>query len=110
MGRAAVVALVSKQETLPVAILEAMAAARPVVASPVGGIPRVVDEGRTGFLVPYGRPAELAEKLRLLLTDAELRRRLGANARREAAARFTLQSVSRRTIEVYQQVMEDSRR
>lgn len=107
MGRAAVVVLVSRQETLPVAILEAMAAAKPVVASPVGGIPRVVADGQTGFLVPHGQPADLAEKLRLLLTDVDLRRRFGASARREAAERFTLQSVSRRTIEVYRQVMED---
>lgn len=105
MGRAAVMTLVSRQETLPVAILEAMAAGRPVVASPVGGIPRVVEDGKTGFLVPHGQPAALAAKLRILLTDVETRRRLGANARREAVARFTLASVSRRTLDVYHEVI-----
>jgi glycosyltransferase involved in cell wall biosynthesis len=109
VGRAAVFALVSKQETLPVAILEAMAAGKPVVASPVGGVPRVVEEGKTGFLVPYGDPGLLAERLARLLGDAELRRRLGANARREALARFTLESVSRRTLDVYRQVLGEAR-
>jgi glycosyltransferase involved in cell wall biosynthesis len=109
VGRAAVFALVSKQETLPVAILEAMAAGKPVVASPVGGVPRVVEEGKTGFLVPYGDPGLLAERLARLLGDAELRRRLGANARREALARFTLESVSRRTLDVYRQVLREAR-
>lgn len=106
VARCAAYVLVSRQETLPVAILEAMAAGKPVVASPVGGVPRVVQEGETGFLVPHGDPDALAARLVQLLRDGELRRRLGANARREALARFTLESVSRRTVDVYRQVIE----
>lgn len=106
LGRAAAYVLVSRQETLPVAILEAMAAGKPVVASPVGGVPRVVQEGETGFLVPHGDPDALARRLVQLLRDPELRRRLGGNARRQAMERFTLRSVSRRTVEVYRQVIE----
>jgi glycosyltransferase involved in cell wall biosynthesis len=101
-----VFALVSKQETLPVAILEAMAAGRPVVASPVGGVARVVRDGETGFLVPYGDPAMLAERLTRLLRDPALRARLGTNGRRFAEEEFTLESVSRRTLDVYRQVIE----
>ena len=77
-----------------------------VVASPVGGVPRVVRDGETGFLVPHGEPARLAELLLRLLRDAELRARLGGNARRFAAEHFTLESVSRRTLDVYRQVIE----
>jgi glycosyltransferase involved in cell wall biosynthesis len=110
VARAAVVVLVSKQETLPVAILEAMAAGKPVVASPVGGIPRVVADGETGFLVPHGDPALLAERLARLLTDPELRRRFGTTARRAAVSRFTLQSVSGRTLDVYREVIEGAGR
>ncbi len=110
LARAAAMVLVSKQETLPVAILEAMAAGRPVVASPVGGIPHVVAEGETGYLVPHGDPRALAEKLGRLLADPELRRRLGSNARRVALDRFTLERVSGRTLDVYREVIERSRR
>jgi len=109
VGRAAVLALVSRQETLPVAILEAMAAGKPVVASPVGGVPRVVRDGETGFLVPHGDPGMLADRLARLLGDADLRHRLGANARRDALARFTLDSVSRRTLDVYREVLGEAR-
>jgi glycosyltransferase involved in cell wall biosynthesis len=109
IARAAIFVLVSKQETLPVAILEAMAAGKPVVASPVGGIPRVVAEGETGFLVPHGDPKALAEKLCLLLGDSGLRRRLGTNARRAALDRFTLERVSERTLDVYREVIERAR-
>ena len=109
VGRAAVFVLVSRQETLPVAILEAMAAAKPVVASPVGGVPRVVKDGETGFLVPHGDPARLADRLGALLTDAGLRGRLGANGRRDAVVRFTLEGVCRRTLDVYREVMEEAR-
>ena len=105
----AVFALVSKQETLPVAILEAMAAGRPVVASPVGGVPRVVHDGETGYLVPHGDPATLADRLTRLLREPELRARFGANARRYALNHFTLDSVSRRTLDVYRQVIEEGR-
>ena len=110
LARAAVFVLVSKQETLPVAILEAMAAGKPVVASPVGGIPRVVLDGETGFLVPHGDPSALADHILRLLADPELRRRLGSNARRAARDRFTLDRVSRRTLEVYREVIERARR
>ncbi len=106
VARCAVYVLVSRQETLPVAILEAMAAGKPVVASPVGGVPRVVHEGETGFLVPHGDPDALASRLVQLLRDPGLRARLGANARRAALERFTLESVSRRTVDVYRQVIE----
>lgn len=98
-------ALVSRQETLPVAIQEAMAVGRPVVASPVGGVPSIVRDGDTGFLVPHGDPAALAERLVALMDDAALRRRLGENGRRLAEERFRLDSVCRRTMDVYREVI-----
>jgi glycosyltransferase involved in cell wall biosynthesis len=107
-ARAAVMVLVSRQETLPVAIQEAMAAGRPVVSSPVGGIPHLVREGETGYLVPHGEPGVLAERLGTLLLDADLSRRFGDNGRQIAEERFRLDSVSRRTLDVYREVMADS--
>ncbi|NNE44624.1 MAG: glycosyltransferase family 4 protein [Gemmatimonadetes bacterium] len=97
--------LVSKQETLPVAIQEAMAAGLPVIASPVGGVPHLVDDGGNGFLVPWGDPEQLADRWLQLLEDDALRERLGASARRTAEERFRLDRVCERTLEVYREVI-----
>jgi glycosyltransferase involved in cell wall biosynthesis len=73
-----VLALPSRQEGLGVAALEAMAAARPVVASRVGGLAEAVEHGRTGLLVPPDDPRALEEALARLAADPELRAALGA--------------------------------
>src|SRR5690606_9843509 len=74
----------SDSETLGFAALEAMAAGVPVVAARAGGIPHVVADGRTGLLVAPGSGAALADGLRRLLADPELRARMAAEGRREA--------------------------
>jgi len=99
--------------------LEAMACATAVVATAVGGIPEVVVDGATGFLVPFDRgndafgsprdPArlarDLAEKVNVLLADPELAARFGAAGRRRVVERFSWQAVAARTVEVYRSVM-----
>ncbi len=80
------------QEAFGLVIAEAMAAARPVVASAVGGIPELVKDGHTGVLVPPGDVKGLARALDTLVSDADLRRRLGSAGRIEAEARFRLGS------------------
>jgi glycosyltransferase involved in cell wall biosynthesis len=67
-------------ETLPLAILEAMAAGRTVVATRVGSLDEVVEDGRNGLLVPTNDPAALAAALERLVVDADLRERLAAEA------------------------------
>ena len=79
--RAAVVVLASEREGLPNVVLEAMAHAKTVVSTPVGGIPTVIEHGVTGLLVPVGDAAALRAALELALDDPELRGRLGAAAR-----------------------------
>jgi len=69
--------------------LEALACGLPVVASRIGGIPDLVDDGRTGFLFTPGDPQELAAQLRRLVSDAPLRRRMSEAARSEAVERFS---------------------
>jgi glycosyltransferase involved in cell wall biosynthesis len=56
--------------------MEAMAVARPVVGTRTGGIPDLIDDGRTGLLVPHSDPAALARALQRLLTNPELRARM----------------------------------
>lgn len=64
---------------------------KPVVAARVGGIPEVVEDGQSGFLVPRRRPDQAAEKLLALLADPALRQRMGARGRRLAEIRFNLE-------------------
>ena len=89
LGELDVVALPSWTEGLPLVVLEAMAAARPVVATPVGGTPEVVLDGETGLLVPPRDPRALAAALQRLVDDADLRRRLGEAGKRRAVERFS---------------------
>jgi glycosyltransferase involved in cell wall biosynthesis len=80
MSQAAIFALPSRCEGSPVVILEAMAAGLPVVASRVGGIPELVRDGENGFLIPVEDTALLEARLRQLLSDGDLRRRMGARS------------------------------
>jgi glycosyltransferase involved in cell wall biosynthesis len=81
--------------------LEWLAAGRPVVATRVGGIPELVDDGRTGFLVPPHDPAALAEAISVLITNDERRRAMGVAARADAVARFSLSRFAAETVRVY---------
>ena len=73
-------------------IAEAMAAARPLVATRVGGIPELVEDGETGYLVPPRAPAEIAARLVTLLEDPALRTRMGLAGRRAAERKFELEA------------------
>jgi glycosyltransferase involved in cell wall biosynthesis len=83
-----VVALSSRNEGTPVALIEALAAGRPVVATRVGGVEHVVIPDRTGLLVPPTDPEALARAVTSLLSDKELRERLGAAGRVHVRATF----------------------
>ena len=85
---AAVVALPSRQEVAPMAVIEAMAAGEPVVASATGGLPYLIEDRRTGYLAPAGDSAAFAVALGELLEDAELAQQIGAAARASALDRF----------------------
>jgi teichuronic acid biosynthesis glycosyltransferase TuaC len=80
LNRADAVALASRSEGLPLALLEAMAAAKPVVVTRAGGMPEVIRDDENGLLAPTDDPDALAEALSRLACDAQLRARLGAAA------------------------------
>lgn len=89
-----------KREGIPVVLMEAMAMARPVVASRLSGIPELVEDGVSGLLVPPGDVLALADALHRLTDDVDLRRRLGAQGRRTVEARFSLHGNVDRLVEL----------
>lgn len=84
-----VVVLSSLNEGTPVSIIEAMAAGRPVVATRVGGVPDVIEDGVTGLLVPPEDPEAIATAVVRLLRAPDQRRRIGMTAQASAVRRFT---------------------
>jgi glycosyltransferase involved in cell wall biosynthesis len=89
LAAAHIFALPSRSEAFPNAVLEAMAAGLPIVASGVGGICELIDDNRTGLLVAPGDPHALADRLALLMTEPGLAARLGEAARAEAEACYS---------------------
>ncbi len=99
------VVLPSEYEAFGLVLLEAMAQGTPVVASRVGGIPEIVDDGRTGLLVPPHEPSALAEALGRLWSDPELRRRLGDAGRTDVVPRYRWEAVAASLDRVYREVL-----
>jgi len=95
----------SLQEALGTAILEALAMGKAVVASRVGGIPEVVEEGKTGFLVEPGNPAAIAGKVLLLLKNPELRGQMGDRGRRFVEAQYDNRLMVRRLEALYRELV-----
>ena len=81
-----------KREGIPVALMEAMAAGRPVVATTTGGVPELVEDRRTGLLVPPADPAALADALETLARDPLMRRAFGVAGREKVLREFSLHS------------------
>ncbi len=107
MAQASVLALPSvtapsgDSEGLGLVLLEAAASGLPVVGTLHGGIPEAVDSGNSGYLVPERDAVKLAEALDTLLSDASLRRRMGAAGRALVNGRFDIQSQSSKLEEIY---------
>ncbi len=86
-------------------LLEAFAAARPCIATRVGGNPEIIDSDKVGRLVPPRNPEKLAEALRELLGDAGLRRRLGTNACKRAEQWLDIADTARKIEALYEKVL-----
>ena len=99
--------LPSLSEGLPNAVIEAMAAGLPVVATSVGGIPELIQQGRNGMLVPPGDTAALAESLATVLSNPFLSRRLGEAARLRIQAGFSFEKMFRETVALYRATLAE---
>ena len=101
-GAADMVTAVSRwEEAFGLVIAEGMAAARPVLATRVGGIPEIVSDGVTGFLVARGDTAAMADRILLLASDPALRARLGQAGLSVCRERFDLGRNVEQLIELY---------
>lgn len=93
--------LSSAWEGMPNTVMEAMASALPVVATRVGGLAELVEDGVSGFLAPAGDPAALAEQMtRVMNLEPETRRRMGAAGRNHMATAFDMEVVVDRWVDV----------
>jgi glycosyltransferase involved in cell wall biosynthesis len=93
----------SRQEGLPMAILEGMASGLPLIATPVGDVPTMVRDGHTGMMVPPEDPALLASAIASLLRDPAQRKRLGATARKLIADEFSADRMTADYLRVYEE-------
>lgn len=91
----------SDVEGLPNVVLEAMACGRAVVATDVGDVPHLIDDGKTGFIVPRQDESVLVDRMATLLADRELSRRLGEAGRIKAEREFSLERLISETFAVY---------
>ena len=96
---------IAVSELLGLVALEAMASGTPVVCSRIGGLPEIVEDGVTGFLVEPGNVAELRERLAEILSDRALASRLGRNAREHVRDRFTWDACAERCLTAYAEVL-----
>lgn len=100
-----VLLLPSEQESFGLAALEAMACELPVIASRVGGIPEVVDDGQTGFLSEVGDVEKMANDAARLLADTDYRRQMGRRARESAISRYRTDLVIPQYVEFYEKII-----
>jgi len=109
LARHAVFVLCSRYEGLPLSILEAMRSGLPVIASRVGGVPELVQDGSTGRLVAAGDPAELAGAMQDLADDPALRQRLGEAGRERYEGHFSIDRLRDRVSAVYEGLIGQAR-
>jgi glycosyltransferase involved in cell wall biosynthesis len=107
LGELDVFVLPARAENLPMAILEAMAWAVPVVATRVGGVPELVVDGATGLLVRPDDREALASALEALVADPGLRSSLGRAGAQRVATEFDSALVARRMVALYEELLGD---
>jgi len=101
-AEAAILCVFSDEETSPMIIAQAMCAGKPVVSTAAGGVPHLMIDGETGYVVPKRDEEAFARRALALLADGELRARMGARGREVAEASFRAGAVAARTKAVYE--------
>ncbi|OUS12717.1 hypothetical protein A9Q89_04765 [Gammaproteobacteria bacterium 53_120_T64] len=107
LSQAACLALVSHQENAPMVIEEAMAAGVPVVASRICGIPYMIQDGKTGFLVDQNDNDDITDRLIKVLLESVTSCAMSEQSREVALSRFHVQAVAKKTVETYRAIVGD---
>ena len=108
IDRAAVVVVASEvYENCPMSVLEAMAYGKPLVGSRMGGIPELVEDGKTGILFEAGNVDELTSVLDKLMASSKLRKQMGDAGRRRVEAEFSLDKHNDGLMNIYKSVLGD---
>ncbi len=97
-------------DPLPTVIIEAMSRGKPVVATNVGGVPELVEDGKTGFLVPPGDACALAEAIEKLIAGPERARKMGSEGKRTIAEKCDPAENVSRVLRVYNQFLPEEKR
>jgi glycosyltransferase involved in cell wall biosynthesis len=92
-------------ENCPMVILEAMAMGKPVIGSRIGGIPELIEHGETGFLFETGNVNDLSNKMTLLSSDRDARKRMGIAARKKAEEDYSMDAHGRQLMRTYQTLL-----
>lgn len=106
LSQASILVLPSRQENAPMVVAEALAAGVPVIASNICGIPYMIQNGQTGYLVDPENTEEMAGQIAALIRDGDLRQKMSEAARQAASSRFHPNAVADKTIEVYRHVLK----
>ena len=105
-NRCSVCCVPSLWENQPYTCLEAMACGKPVIASRIGGIPEIIQDGINGLLVTPGSAIDLAASVVKVLQDKQFADRIGEHARKTMESRYNLEDVMKKNIAVYKQVLQ----
>jgi glycosyltransferase involved in cell wall biosynthesis len=105
-ANATMLALPTLEDNCPMVVLEAMASGVPVVASKVGGVPDLIEDGRTGLLFNPLEPASMCHSVDMLLNSPMLRMALAETAKKQALIRFAPKVIAQRHLEIYREVLQ----
>ncbi len=103
---ASFLALPTREDNCPMVVLEAMAAGVPVLASKIGGVPDLIEDGKTGLFCDPNRPESFRDGVARLLADREFSRQLTIAAKSEALRRFHPLVIARQHLEIYRQALQ----
>ncbi len=108
LSKANCMVLPSFQENSPLTIAEAMAASVPIIASRVGGVPEMIEDGKTGFLINPHNTNDICEAASKILSNESLARSMGNRAKEIARKRYSASAIAEKTVKVYREILNGS--